>query len=162
MIPSAKKLNFLNYQTMWELSKNGAQVLQTRSVELAMNKNVIIQVLSSFLPDNQGTIISIQEDIKQEDFPIIGIASCTTEDGKSCISLVGSNFDKHTAFLEFLMELLKKYNISIWNFKSSFTNIFKNQSLSKICFFVSSCDLLKTLHLLHDKLLKSSYLKFQG
>ena len=45
----AKKLARVSYEEMLEMASLGAKVLQTRSVELAMAKNVPVRVLSSFV-----------------------------------------------------------------------------------------------------------------
>ncbi|MDR0485673.1 MAG: aspartate kinase, partial [Elusimicrobiota bacterium] len=55
-VKEAKKLDFLSYDEMLELAGSGAQVLQSRSVEVAKKFNVIIKAGSSF-SENQGTII---------------------------------------------------------------------------------------------------------
>tara|TARA_Y100000590_G_scaffold277202_1_gene311202 strand:- start:68 stop:694 length:627 start_codon:yes stop_codon:yes gene_type:complete len=44
---------------MIEMASQGAKVLQTASVESAMNKNVNVQVRSTFKPNEEGTEISI-------------------------------------------------------------------------------------------------------
>lgn len=48
IVPKAKKLKVLTYEEMFELSSQGAKVLQVRSVEMAMKHNVPLRVLSSF------------------------------------------------------------------------------------------------------------------
>ena len=48
IVPQARKLAQISYEEMLELASVGAKVLQTRSVELAMNERVRVQVLSSF------------------------------------------------------------------------------------------------------------------
>ncbi len=45
IVPQAKKLARISYEEMLELASVGAKVLQTRSVELAMNERVRVQVL---------------------------------------------------------------------------------------------------------------------
>ena len=57
IVKKAKKLDFITYEEMLELASQGAKVLQTRSVALAMKYNVNLRVLSSFanLP---GTLIA--------------------------------------------------------------------------------------------------------
>ena len=49
IVPNARKLAKIAYEEMLELASVGAKVLQTRSVELAMNERVRVRVLSSFL-----------------------------------------------------------------------------------------------------------------
>ncbi len=70
--PRAKKLNFISYDEMLELSSLGAKVLQSRSVELAKKMNVKIVAKSSF-DDGEGTIIA-QEDENMEAVVVSGIA----------------------------------------------------------------------------------------
>jgi len=48
IVEGARKLDKITYEEMLELASLGAKVLQTRSVEMAMNHNVVVQVLSSF------------------------------------------------------------------------------------------------------------------
>ena len=70
--PKAKKLDFISYDEMLELSSLGAKVLQNRSVELAKKMGVKIIAKSSFT-DGEGTIIA-QEDEKMEEVLVSGIA----------------------------------------------------------------------------------------
>ena len=51
IVPKARKLAKIAYEEMLELASVGAKVLQTRSVELAMNEQVRVRVLSSFKDD---------------------------------------------------------------------------------------------------------------
>ncbi len=48
IVAKARKLDKITYEEMLELATLGAKVLQTRSVEMAMNHRVRVQVLSSF------------------------------------------------------------------------------------------------------------------
>ena len=60
--PNVKKLNKVSYEEMIEMSSQGAKVLQTASVESAMNKDVNVHVRSTFIPDEKGTEISLDND----------------------------------------------------------------------------------------------------
>ena len=66
----ARKLNKISYEEMLEMASLGAKVLQTRSVELAMAKNVPVRVLSSFVEPGdapgQGTIVCDEEEIMEK------------------------------------------------------------------------------------------------
>jgi aspartate kinase len=57
---------------MLELASVGAKVLQTRSVELAMNERVRVQVLSSF-KDEPGTLVVDEDEIVEKQI-VAGIA----------------------------------------------------------------------------------------
>ncbi len=62
IVPRATKLARISYEEMLELASVGAKVLQTRSVELAMNERVRVQVLSSF-QDVPGTLVVDEDEI---------------------------------------------------------------------------------------------------
>jgi len=72
IVPNAHKLARISYEEMLELASVGAKVLQTRSVELAMNERVRVQVLSSFA-DVPGTLV-VDEDEIVEKQTVSGIA----------------------------------------------------------------------------------------
>ncbi len=77
IVKSAKKLDLITYEEMLELASQGAKVLQTRSVALAMKYNVKLRVLSSF-EDLPGTSI-IKEGKNMEKSEISGIAHSLNE-----------------------------------------------------------------------------------
>ncbi|MDA0656580.1 MAG: aspartate kinase, partial [Proteobacteria bacterium] len=56
IVVRARKLEKIAYEEMLEMASLGARVLQTRSVELAMNQAVRLQVRSSF-EDGPGTFV---------------------------------------------------------------------------------------------------------
>jgi aspartate kinase len=72
IVPQARKLARISYEEMLELASVGTKVLQTRSVELAMNEQVRVQVLSSF-DDVPGTLV-VDEDEIVEKQNVSGIA----------------------------------------------------------------------------------------
>jgi aspartate kinase len=77
IVPHARKLSKISYEEMLELASVGAKVLQTRSVELAMNERVRVRVLSSFtdaLPaENTGTLVVDEDEIVEKE-TVSGIA----------------------------------------------------------------------------------------
>ena len=72
IVAKARKLDKITYEEMLEMASQGAKVLHTRSVELAMNQGVRLQVLSSFV-DAPGTFL-VDEDELVEQQVISGIA----------------------------------------------------------------------------------------
>ena len=56
VVPAARQLPVVGYEEMLELAHQGAQVMQTRAVELGWVNGVVIEVLSSF-EDAPGTLI---------------------------------------------------------------------------------------------------------
>jgi len=77
IVPRARKLAKIAYEEMLELASVGAKVLQTRSVELAMNERVRVRVLSSFADaapdDNSGTLVVDEDEIVEKEI-VAGIA----------------------------------------------------------------------------------------
>ncbi len=72
IVPEARKLEKISYEEMLELASLGAKVLQTRSVEFAMNYNVPVVVRSSF-NNNPGTLVT-KEDHDMEKVVVAGVA----------------------------------------------------------------------------------------
>jgi aspartate kinase len=72
IVAKAKKLDRITYEEMLELASQGAKVLQTRSVEMAMNHRVRVQVLSSFI-DAPGTLVVDEDEIVEQQV-VSGIA----------------------------------------------------------------------------------------
>jgi aspartate kinase len=72
IVAKARKLDRITYEEMLELASQGAKVLQTRSVEMAMNHHVRVQVLSSF-GDAPGTLVVDEDEIVEKQV-VSGIA----------------------------------------------------------------------------------------
>ncbi len=76
IVPEARRLNRIAFEEMLELASLGAKVLQTRSVELALNNNLPICVLTSMAKageDNPGTLVC-NEDETMEERVVSGVA----------------------------------------------------------------------------------------
>lgn len=88
IVPEARRLNRIAFEEMLELASQGAKVLQTRSVEMAMNNNLPIRVLTSFAEEGQenpGTLVCA-EDETMEERVVSGVAYSRDE---AQISLLG-------------------------------------------------------------------------
>ncbi|QIZ75574.1 aspartate kinase [Ferrimonas lipolytica] len=82
--PKARKMDFITFEEMMELSSLGAKVLQIRSVEYAGRYNVPLRVLSSF-GDGEGTLIMYDQN--SDKVPLVsGIAFNRDE---ASLTLVG-------------------------------------------------------------------------
>ena len=70
IVEKARKIDQVTYEEMLEMASQGSKVLQTRSVELAMNHHVRVQVLSSFDEalgsDLPGTMVVDEEEIMSQ------------------------------------------------------------------------------------------------
>ncbi len=80
----AKKIDKVCFEEMLEMASVGAKVLQTRSVELAMKENVVIQVLSSFGEhigsDLKGTLVVSEDEIMEQE--LVSAVTSSKDDSK--------------------------------------------------------------------------------
>ena len=80
-VPTAKRLDKISYEEMLEMASLGAKVLQTRSVETAMNNDVVLRVLSSFSDlgeDKKGTLVCSEDSIADKKI-VTGVAASTND-----------------------------------------------------------------------------------
>jgi aspartate kinase len=84
IVAKAHKLDRVTYEEMLEMASLGAKVLETRSVALAMQSGVRIQVLSSFA-DGTGTLVVDENEIVEHQI-VSGIAYSRDE---AKITLIG-------------------------------------------------------------------------
>ncbi len=86
VVPKAHRLDKISYEEMLEMASQGAKVLQTRSVELAMQKGVRVLVRSSFDPPDvngkgagmPGTLVCHEDEIVEQNV-VSGIAYARDE-----------------------------------------------------------------------------------
>ena len=83
IVSKAKKIPKLAYEEMLEMSSSGAKVLHTRSVELAMKNNLVLQVISS-LTKKEGTFILDEKQLIEKE--IVSGVSYSKSDSKITIS----------------------------------------------------------------------------
>ena len=84
IVKKARKLDKITYEEMLELASLGAKVLQTRSVEMAMNHRVRTQVLSSFA-DQPGTLVVDEDEIVEKQI----VSGVTYAADEAKITLIG-------------------------------------------------------------------------
>jgi len=72
VVKNARKITKISYEEMLELASSGAQVMQSRSIEVAEKYNIPLHVRSSFSTD-AGTWI-VKEDKSMEDVLIRGVS----------------------------------------------------------------------------------------
>ncbi|MCY4230096.1 MAG: aspartate kinase [Alphaproteobacteria bacterium] len=84
IVPRARKIERIAFEEMLEMASQGAKVLQTRSVAMAMRRNVRLRVLSSF-DETPGTLIVGEDEIVEKQV-VTGVA-VSREDAK--VTLTG-------------------------------------------------------------------------
>ncbi len=93
VVAPARRLARLTYEEMLEMASLGAKVLHGRSVELAMNHGVRVQVLSAFADaigsDNPGTLVVGDEEIMEQE--MVSGVTYSRDDAKVTLIDVADN-----------------------------------------------------------------------
>jgi aspartate kinase len=84
LVPEARKLPYVSFEEMLEMSASGAGVLQLRSVEYARNHGVRIHCRSSF-EDGTGTLVISEEDTMEQPF----VTAVTHSNAEARVTLRG-------------------------------------------------------------------------
>ena len=134
IVKNAKKLDTMSHEEMLELASLGAKVLQSRSVELGMNYNVDIMVLSS-LEDKPGTLVTSKEDKNMERIVVSGV---TSDKNQAKITLLGVKDEPGVAAQIFIG--LAEANINV---DMIIQNVAKEDGKTDISFTVPKTDLIK-------------------
>jgi aspartate kinase len=80
IVKAARKLDKVTFEEMLEMASLGAKVLQTRSVSMAMNHNVRVRVRSSFNTNDEGTIVTNEDEIVEKQ--IVSGVTCSHDEAK--------------------------------------------------------------------------------
>lgn len=110
MVPKARRMEKISYEEMLEMASLGAKVLQTRSVELAMNHRVPVRVLSSFsetAEPNAGTLVCDEDQIVERQV-VSGIAYSRDE---AKVTLLG--VDDHPGVAARIFGLLADAGVNV-------------------------------------------------
>tara|TARA_Y100001970_G_C14259923_1_gene879514 strand:- start:12424 stop:13644 length:1221 start_codon:yes stop_codon:yes gene_type:complete len=147
IVPGAQKLDKITYEEMLEMASQGAKVLQTRSVEMAMKHNVTLRVISSFL-DSGGTFVLGEENIVEQE-KISGVTySC--EEAK--VTLVSVSDKPGTAAA--LFGPLAEAGINV---DMIVQNIAEDGKSTDMTFTVPRSDLQKALSVIESNSIKLSF-----
>ncbi len=84
IVPDARKLQYVSFEEMLEMSSSGAKVLQLRSVEYARNHGVRIHCRSSFDP-GPGTFVLGEDETMER--PLVTAVTHSTDEAR--ITLLG-------------------------------------------------------------------------
>ena len=142
IVPTAKKIERISYEEMLEFSAQGAKVLHTTSVEIAMKYNLPLHVKSSFQPSSSGTIVT--DAFHMSDTLISGIAHSKNE---AQITLTGLN-DQPDVIFE-IFDIFSREHIHI---DMIIKNIAATNNKTNMTFTVQKSDLERTIYLLKQKL----------
>ena len=140
MTDKVRRLDKISYEEMIEMASQGAKVLQTTSVESAMNHDVNVNVRSTFNPSDEGTQIS--NDVSNETRAVTGVAYSKDEAKITIIDVE----DKPGVAAEIFKELA---NSSV-NVDMIVQNNFIERKMTNITFTVPMTDLKKSLGVLEE------------
>ena len=141
IVDNVKRLDKVSYEEMIEMASQGAKVLQTTSVESAINHNVKLQVRSTFDPDNKGTLIS--EDIQSnEQHAVTGVAYSKDEAKITIINLLDKPGIAATIF--------KSLSAKDINVDMIVQNNFIDRKVTNLTFTVPVIELKKSLDIIDD------------
>ena len=141
IVAKARKLDKITYEEMLELASQGAKVLQTRSVEMAMNHRVRVQVLSSFV-DAPGTLVVDEDEIVEQQV-VSGIAY-SRDEAKVTLLKVADRPGVAAAIFGPLAEHAINVDMIV-------QNISEDGRFTDLTFTVGKADLARTVKVLEEK-----------
>lgn len=141
IVAKARKLDRITYEEMLELASQGAKVLQTRSVEMAMNHRVRVQVLSSFI-DAPGTLVVDEDEIVEQQV-VSGIAY-SRDEAKVTLVKVADRPGVAAAIFGPLADHAINVDMIV-------QNISEDGRFTDLTFTVGKADLARTVKVLEDR-----------
>ena len=165
VVPKAHRLDRISYEEMLEMASQGAKVLQTRSVELAMQKGVRVLVRSSFdapdlggrtnvePADGLGTLVCHEDEIVEQNV-VSGIAYARDEAKVTLLKVA----DKPGVAAQ-VFGPLAEANINV---DMIVQNVSEDGRFTDLTFTVQSADLDRALEVLRNAKENIGYLDLRG
>jgi aspartate kinase len=141
IVAKARKLDRIAFEEMLEMASQGARVLETRSVAMAMNNRVRLQVLSSFV-DAPGTLV-VDEDEIVENRVVSGIAY-SRDEAKITVERVADRPGVAAALFGPLADNAINVDMIV-------QNVSADGATTDMTFTVGKADLERTLQVLEEK-----------
>jgi aspartate kinase len=165
VVPKAHRLDRISYEEMLEMASQGAKVLQTRSVELAMQKGVRVLVRSSFdhpvlggkrdiePAGGLGTLVCHEDEIVEQNV-VSGIAYARDEAKVTLLKVA----DKPGVAAQ-VFGPLAEANINV---DMIVQNVSEDGRFTDLTFTVQSADLDRALEVLRNAKENIGYLDLRG
>jgi aspartate kinase len=145
IVTRARKLGKITYEEMLEMASQGAKVLQTRSVEMAMKHGVRVQVLSSFDSaigsDLPGTLVVDEDEILEQEL-VSGIAY-SRDEAKITLTRVPDRPGVAARIFGPLSEAAVNVDMIV-------QNVSEDGTATDLTFTVSKADLARTVGILEQ------------
>ena len=123
VVPSARTVPVMSYQSALDMASHGAKVLYAPTVQPAMEAGIAIHILNTFDPENPGTVV---KDIPEPEVAEwMGVAA--TDDktrGEALICLVSNGGINGKAACERVEDSLRKAGIKTLSISSDGTNVY--------------------------------------
>ncbi len=87
VVKEARKIEMISYEEMLEMAGSGAQVMQARSIEVAMKYGIEIHVRSTF-SGKEGTYIVSEEKIRRKKMEALMVSAVTFDKNQVKFSLI--------------------------------------------------------------------------
>ena len=164
VVPKAHRLDRISYEEMLEMASQGAKVLQTRSVELAMQRGVRVLVRSSFEPpdlggkatdsalEELGTLVCHEDEIVEQNV-VSGIAYARDEAKVTLLKIA----DKPGVAAQVFVPLAEA-NINV----DMIVQNVSEDGFTDLTFTVQSADLDQALEVLRNARDRIGYLDLRG
>lgn len=143
IVPDAKKLDYMSYSEMLELSNNGAKVLNNRCVQLAAKHGIVIHARSSF-DKRKGTYVIGDDRIMKDHLNQFIISGITGSQNEARITLVGVDAKVNGAGL--LFERIADANVNV----NVFSQALVGGGKMDISFIVNDKDVSAVVDVMND------------
>lgn len=164
VVPKAHRLDRISYEEMLEMASQGAKVLQTRSVELAMQRGVRVLVRSSFDPPDLGgrptdaalelgTLVCHEDEIVEQSV-VSGIAYARDEAKVTLLKVADKPGVAARVFVP-----LAEANINV---DMIVQNVSEDGRFTDLTFTVQSADLDRALEVLRNAKENIGYFDLRG
>ena len=114
--PSAKILDYCDYEEVFQMAEKGAKVIHPRAVELAKNADIILQIKNTYNPTFEGTKIgpaSMLKDAYEDSSKTKFMSAVAHRDKIAQVKVIGSEED----FSDILNEMEDRHiNMDMINF----------------------------------------------
>lgn len=138
IVKEAKKLKYITFDEMLELAAKGAQVMQTRAVEVAKKFNICLHVRSSF-NQKEGTLI-MQKTPYIEEAVVSGVTLTTNEakvticdlpDTPGIAAKIFNNLAKNSVNVDMIVQNVSHRKITDISFTVSKSELAKTMKVAK-------------------------------
>ena len=110
IIKNPKQIKTITYSELREMSYMGANVLHEKAIYPVKIKNIPINIKNTNKPENKGTIIVNNIDIKEKRLPITGI---TGRKDFIVVNIIKTNSSSEIGFLKKTLDIFEHYKIPI-------------------------------------------------